>query len=295
MDASTLHTCHPSRKPALRPPLSWLEPSGGIEGRGGCIGPPGLEVASDRFGHESPPEVYEPCRGSNSKPPEPQKHKPEGGTIRTKKPKTPNGTLSANTESPETRQTALKLASLAISWMKQDRQLRVRQREELRRALANAAEFRGWGATGADPVSSAIKDVKDLTIAGSHFIAQDLVDELAGKKTEVSQLREVADSIHELADAKEWGDPVEVSYSHTVREGDGLVTRTQTLTLVDAEEAKEAAATIEKKLGAWEKLRVQMLDDLKLRQRQVNELEGSISAFAESSKGMVGEVLAILH
>ncbi len=192
------------------------------------------------------------------------------------------------------RQAALKLASLAMAWMKQDRQLRVRQREELRRALARAAEFRGWAAIGGDPMESAIKDVKSLTKSGSNFIAQELEAELADKKIEVSQLREVAISIHELAGTADWGDPVEVSYSHTVRAGDGRATRPETLNLVDAGEAKEAAATIEKRLDTWEKLRGQMLDDLKRRQRQVNEMRDSISAFAESSRGLVGEVLAIL-
>ena len=117
---------------------------------------------------------------------------------------------------------------------------------------------------------------------------------LAGKKIEVSQLREVADSIHELADTADWGDPVEVSYSHTVRDGDGLATKTEILNLVDAGEAKEAAATIEKKLDTWEKLRCQMLDDLKRRRHQLNEMRDNISAFAESSRSLVGDVLAIL-
>jgi hypothetical protein len=180
--------------------------------------------------------------------------------------------------------------------MNQDRRLRIRQREELRRALAKAADLRGWAAAaGADPMALAIKDVKSLTKAGSQFLAQDLRDELADKKVEVSQLRELAESIHELADTADWEEPVEISYSHTAREGDGLATRTQTVTLVDAGEANDAAAAIEKKLDSWENLRIQMLDDIKGRQRQVKELEDSISAFAESSRGVVGDVLAILH
>ena len=187
------------------------------------------------------------------------------------------------------------MASLALAWMKQDRELRVRQREELRRALTTAAESRGWAVSGADPMASAIKDVNKLTKAGSKVIAQELADELADKKKEVSQLKKVANSMYKLAGAEDWEDPVEVSYSHTARDGNGLATKTQTVTLVDATEAKEAAAAIERKLETWEKLRVQMLDDLKGQQRQLNEMEESISAFAESSKGLVGDVLAILH
>jgi hypothetical protein len=161
--------------------------------------------------------------------------------------------------------------------------------------LAKAAEFRGWGTTGADPIASAIKDVKNLTKAGSEFIAQDLEDELADKKTEVLQLQKVADSIHEMADNADFEGPVEVSYSHTAREGDGLATRVQTLTLADAGEAKDAATTIEKRLDNWEKLRAQMLEDLKRRQHQLSEMEDSIPAFAESSRGVVDDVLAILY
>lgn len=178
--------------------------------------------------------------------------------------------------------------------MKQDQQLGVRQTQELRRALATTAEFKGWAAIGTDPVTSAMKDVKSLTKAGSQYIAKDLENEVADKKTEVSRLKKVADSINEMAGTDDWEEPVEVTYSHTVREGDGLATRTEILSLVDAGEAKAAAASIEKKLDNWEKLRAQMLIDLKLRQRQLNEMRDSISAFAEFSRCVVDDVLAIL-
>ena len=220
---------------------------------------------------------------------------PEDVTIPRKNTKIPTNPRRPGPRSPEARPAAMRLATLAMAWMEQDRQLRVRQREELRRALATAADFRGWAATGADPMASAIKDVKSLTKAGSHFLAKDLEKELEDKKNEVLQLQKVADSMNRLADTESWENPVEVSYSHTVREGDGLGTRTQTLTLVDAGEARDAAATIEKKLVNWEKLRVLMLEDLKQRRRQVDEMEEGIAAFAESSRGVVDDVLAILH
>lgn len=187
------------------------------------------------------------------------------------------------------------MASLALAWMDQDRELRVRQREELRRALTAAAEYRGWAATGENSVASAIKDVNKLTKVGSKVIAEELAEELADKKVETAQLREVAESIHELAGNGDWEDPIEVSYCHTVRDGDGLATKTQILTLADATEAKDAAAVIERKIDSWEKLRAQMQDHLKLRQKKVKEMEGSIPDFAESSKGLVDDVLAILH
>ena len=178
--------------------------------------------------------------------------------------------------------------------MKQEGLLRVRQREELRRALTKAAEFRGWTGTGADPMGSAIKDVKSLTKAGSHFIALALEDELENKRNEVSQLREVAESINELADTADWEEPIEVSYSHTARDGDGLATKTQTVTLLNEGEAKDAAAAIVKRLDNWEKLRVQMLEDLKRKQHLLVEMEDVIPAFAESSREVVNDVLTIL-
>jgi pantothenate synthetase len=131
--------------------------------------------------------------------------------------------------------------------------------------------------------------------AGSQFLAEDLAEELARKKSEVAELRKVADSIHKLSDTGDWETPVEISYCHTVREGDGLGTRTTAVTLADAGEANDAASAIEKKLDSWEKLRDQMLEDLKKKQRKVAEMESSIPDFAESSREMVDDVLAILH
>lgn len=179
--------------------------------------------------------------------------------------------------------------------MQQDRRLRVRQGEELRRALTVAAELRGWAAIGDDSMASAIKDVKSLTKVGSGLIAQELENELADKKNEVKELQKVADAIHELADTADWEEPIEVSYSHTARDGDGLATKTETVILADAGEARDAAAAIEKKLDSWEKLRSQMLENLKQRKGQLGELDDSIAAFAESSRDVVGDVLAILH
>jgi hypothetical protein len=188
----------------------------------------------------------------------------------------------------------LKLAALATAWLTQDRQLRVRQREELRRTLTEVAEARNWVAARADPEASPLQDVEDLTRAGMRLVQQELVEELTEKKNEVSELREVADSLRRLAGAGDWGGPVEVSYSHTVRQPDGLVTKKRTLTLVDTAEAEEAAAGIEKRLDAWENLRSRMQEDLERRQRQLREIADNVSAFAVASGTLVSDVLAIL-
>jgi hypothetical protein len=179
--------------------------------------------------------------------------------------------------------------------MAQDGQLRVRQREELRRALATAAEIRGWTYSSKDPMTVAVKEVETLTKVGSSYIAKEIEGELKGKKTEVTELQEVAASIHELADNGDWEDSVEISYAHTAREGDGLATKTEIVTLASGAEAQEAAATIEKRLETWDKLRAEMIEDLKQKRRKLREMEKSIPSFAEASKSVVVDVLAILY
>ena len=74
-----------------------------------------------------------------------------------------------------------------------------------------------------------------------------------------------------------------------------LVTKTEELTFADAEEAERAARTIENKLDSWERLRAQMLEDLKRRQEQLEELKERLAAFTESFRGLVVEVFAILY
>jgi hypothetical protein len=200
-----------------------------------------------------------------------------------------------STECPESVPTSLKLASLAKAWVEQDRELRVRQREELRRALNRIAELRAWIPSEANPSASAIQDLEDFTQTGLRLIQEELRGELSKKKKEVVRLKEVGETLKELAEDDGWEDPVEVSYSHTVRQADGLVTQTQTLTVVDTEEAEEAAATFEKKLGNWEKLRSQMQEELEDRKRQLKEVTSSVSAFAAASSGVIAEVLTIFY
>jgi len=197
--------------------------------------------------------------------------------------------------SAEARPTAIKIASIAIAWIKQERHLRVRQREELRRAFATAAEFRGWIASGPNPTDPAIKDVISLTKAGAKHMAQDLVERVALKKKESQTLQKTADSIAKMAEKGDWDEPVEVDYSFTGREEDHLATKTETFTLANADEARDAVALMEKKSGSWETLRVQMLEDLKGKQKQVKGLEAEIKDFAEFARGLVDDVLAILH
>lgn len=191
------------------------------------------------------------------------------------------------------------LASLALARMKQDGSLRVRQREQLRRALTTAGDRLGWvtlrgGLT--DRVKRATKDVTRLADAGTQALEGELAAAVADKKREIAQLSKVAASVQSMADDDDASFPAEIEYSHTARTGTKLlVTRTETLTLSDRDEALNTAAMLEKRIEGWEKLRDQMLVDLKDRQRQLRALKDSLSGFVDSSKGLVGEVLATLY
>lgn len=218
----------------------------------------------------------------------------EGPINRTSEAEGREGIGSGGAEYPESVPTSLRLASLAVHWHTQEKELRVRQREELRRALSRVAKMRTWIASEAPPLTSMIRDVEDFTDTGLRLMQRDLQDELAEKRIEVTRLREMAADLRELAGVKEWGDPVEVVYSHTVRKPEGLATRTETLTLAGTGEAEDAAAAFEKKLAGWEKLRSKMQDDLERRQRQLREVGKTVSAFAVFSTGVVSEILSII-
>ena len=207
-----------------------------------------------------------------------------------------SGTTRVSPQSVHARPTAVKIASIAIAWIKQEHKLRVRQREELRRALAEAAEFRNWIASGPDPAAPALKDVMSLIRAGAKQMDKELAKAVAEKKKESQNLQKVADSLQKLADKKKgWDEPIEVDYHFTGREGDRLATKTETFILANQDEAKDALAAMEKKFNSWETLRNQMLEDLKAQQKQVKGLQSEIQAFAEASRGLVDDVLAILY
>lgn len=200
------------------------------------------------------------------------------------------------TDSPELNEVGRALASLALARMRQDGSLRVRQREQLRRALATAADAMGWVAIAGsteDRVTRAKRDVAALADAGAHALERDLADEVAGKKSELEQLKDVARSVQKLAVDAGASYPTEVEYSHTARHGTRhLITKTETLTLSDADEAQNAAATLEKRMEGWAKLRDQMLEELKYKQGQIRDMKGTLSGFLDASQGLLGEVLA---
>jgi hypothetical protein len=207
-----------------------------------------------------------------------------------------SGIKRVSPQSVHARPTAIKIATLGIAWLQQERHLRVRQTEELRRALATAAEFRGWIASGPDPAAPALKDVASLTRAGSKQLAMGLAEELAAKKKEPQEQKKISNSIQKLADKKKgWDEPIEIEYFFTGREGDRLATKTEVFTLANQDEARDAVALMEKKSGSWETLRNQLLEDIKGRQKQVKGLDAELQDFVEFTRSLIHEVLAILH
>ncbi len=197
--------------------------------------------------------------------------------------------------SREARPTALKLASLALEWMEQARQLNVRQREELRRALAHAASFRGWLGRSDDTVQAALKDVSALARAGSKHMADEVERELAEKKTESRRLEKALAAVVRQVDEGSWDEPVEITVAYSCREGSRYATHEETLTLQNEDEAREAAQLLEKKVVSSEKIRLLMIQELKLRRQRLREMHEAIGDFAEDATKLVREVLAVMY
>ena len=191
------------------------------------------------------------------------------------------------------------MASIALTKAQQDGMIRVRQQEQLRRALGTAAETLGWGVIPggrSDVVTAATKDVVELAKAGVRSLERDAADEMVSKKSEMSQLKKIAKAIERLAADSDSSYPADIEYSHTARDGGrDLITKVVLVSVADADEAAAAARAIVKRLDAWEKLRDQMIQELKQRQRRVADLKPGLTTFAESSQGLVREVLATLY
>jgi len=177
--------------------------------------------------------------------------------------------------------------------------LKVRQREQLRRTLVMAGGLLAWDILPngtADPVEEASKHVKKLARDGTRAIAKDLADETADKRAETKQIKGVAKALLKLAKDRKTEYPAEVIYVHTTKNpAQGLVTKTETLTLNDAGEAEDAAANLEKRLPRSSDLKDQMLVELKQKQKVLDEMKAGLPEFVDSSKPLLGEVFAILH
>ncbi len=152
-----------------------------------------------------------------------------------------------------------------------------------------------WEATRQNEVDVATRDITKLARSGTRSIRRELDREAENKRTETVRLRAAVQALREVAESPESVYPVEFSHSYTARSPSrGLVTKTEPLTLADAEEARAAADNVDKRFDSWDKLRLEMLEELKLREKRWAELSGSLSSFAEASRGTIRDVLAIL-
>ena len=161
---------------------------------------------------------------------------------------------------------------------------------------ANTLEWDLIGGSSANLFAKVTRDVAELADAGAVALMQDLEEQLARKRGELQELSKVAESVKELATGSEAPFPAQLEYSHTVRDASQtLVTRTETLTLADADEAVSASATFERRLEGWGRLQDQMVEELERHKERLIRMRGTLPGFVESSEVLLREVLATLR
>ena len=225
----------------------------------------------------------------------PTKKASTGKVSAKKAPKEKETRRSRVAGSPELDQVSCQLASLAIA--QEENPLSVRQREQLRRALAAAGEELGWIEPTGNSASVAEFSTDLIAMAknGAKSLGVDLAEDLANKKTEVARLNKVIEYARELAEDPNTVYPVDIVFVHTIRDAyQEYVTKTETRVANDADEARSAAAAIERSLTSWTKLADAMILDLKRRQKQLSHVTEGLPEFVESSHDLLGAVVANL-
>jgi hypothetical protein len=187
---------------------------------------------------------------------------------------------------------------LAVVCHKQDGEFRIRQRENLRRALQTAAEALSWDALASSheaPIEEITADVRWMTDAGIGAIERDLDSEIREKKQEVRRLKRTIVVLTELATQDGSAFPTEVAYQYTSTQGQGeYVTKEQELLLEDPDSAVKAASTLENRLDRLRRLRDEMVEGLKHRRRTVDKARSELARFVRDTRPIVREVLATL-
>jgi hypothetical protein len=177
-------------------------------------------------------------------------------------------------------------------------QFRVRQREQLRRALQKAAVALDWDVIAGveeNPIQEVAIDVHRLTGAGVRAIERDIESEIAEKRREVSQLKRTVQALSKLADEDPAAFPTEVAYRYTASRGkDVYVTKEEELVVEDPGSAEMAALKLEKSLDRFGRLRDQMVESLKQRRRTVREAKAELHDFMRVTDSLVADVLATL-
>lgn len=176
-------------------------------------------------------------------------------------------------------------------------EFRVRQEEELRRALRAAGEALGWDllALEAAGTEEVLEDMRRLTQAGIRQMERDLGAEITEKRAELRQLKKTVKSLEKLAEGDESAFPAQIEYRYTAKRGnDGLVTKTKELLLEDSAEAERTAEKLEQRLDRLGALRDQMVDHLKQRLETIAAAKAELRGFVTVADRLVDHVLATL-
>jgi len=183
--------------------------------------------------------------------------------------------------------------------MKQDGRLLVRQREQLRRALATSGQSLGWAgraARGGDWLADINKDVLRIARNGAKSMTRELANRKAAKRKEMARLKAVIASTQKLAENPDTAYPTEIIFSHTARDSTRmLVTKTEERTVNDADEALGVVRTIEKNLIRWEVLKDAMIVEFEESQEELGAMKRNLSGFVQAQQSLLREVLVTLH
>lgn len=198
------------------------------------------------------------------------------------------------------REIARRLATLGHIRLKKGSPLNVRRRETVRRTLAEAGESLGWSevaATSDDPVKVVRRDVKKMLRSGLRSLKRGAANELAETEADVQRLEEVVESVKALADDPDAEFPIEITYARPARDHatGGYMTKEDTLSLEDAEEARKAALRLERSLPRWQRLREQLLADMRQHQESLAEVGGNVSYLVDGWGRLMREVLVVMH
>lgn len=171
----------------------------------------------------------------------------------------------------------------------------MRQWEEVRRAVSCAAEHLNWR-VDQPSAEKASKELLALARTGMRELKRELEDDVKTKKNELRDLKKAAKPVLELDEDEDFSDAIEVSYSHSAKSPSrGLVTKTETVVVSSADEAADAAREIETKLETWGRLQGEMLEQLRARQKRLDEASKCLPDFIAAAEDRLRHVLAILH
>ena len=201
-------------------------------------------------------------------------------------------------QTTELRQVSRRLGNLAVARYRQAGEFRVRQEEQLRRALRAAGEALGWELLTLDASSGSevvVADIRRLTRAGIRQLERDLEAEISEKRAEVRQLKKTVNVLSKLAEKDEAAFPTEIEYQCTAKRGkDELVTKTVEVVLEDPGEADKTAEKLQNRLDRLSLLRDQMVEHLKKRRKTLSAAKSELRSFVRGTDCLVDEVLATL-